>query len=252
MSTVISGLIVVAFAAFVGFLGLLIKVRFFPVKEEEEREDVAGYVTMMVGVMFALILALALVSVWENRDSAEGHVATEASTLHEISLLGASMLPADEQKIQSAASAYADYVVHTEFPAMRSGKETGDTGWQLLSTLRTDFLNADVSSPARQAVLSDATTQLSNLADARRGRLDDADKRMPAVLWIGLVLGGVLTVALTFIYGIEQRFAHVGMVMGLAALIGFVLILIYNLDNPFNKGLGTGTEPFTKYFSSGG
>jgi hypothetical protein len=42
------------------------------------------------------------------------------------------------------------------------------------------------------------------------------------------------------------------MVMGLAALIGFVLILIYNLDNPFNKGLGTGTEPFTKYFSSGG
>jgi hypothetical protein len=249
MSNVISGLIVVAVAGLIGGLGLLVRVKVFPGKEDEEREDVAGYVTMMVGVMFALILALALVSVWEDKDSAEGHVATEASSLNETYLLSASMLPADQEKIQTAATAYADYVVHTEWPAMRSGKEVGDNGWQLLATLRTSVLNADVATPARQAVLSDATTQLSNLADARRGRLDDADKRMPSVLWVGLILGGVLTVALTFIYGIEQRFTHIGMVMGLAALIGFMLLLIYNLDNPFNQGVGANTAPFTRYFS---
>lgn len=249
MSNVVSGLIVVAVAGLIGAAGLLVRFRVFPAKEDEEREDVAGYVTMMVGVMFALILALALVSVWEDKDSAEGHVATEASSLHEISLLGASMLPADQQRIQAASSAYAGYVVHTEWPAMRSGKEVGDTGWDLLTDLRTTFLASDVASPARQAVLSDATTQLSNLADARRGRLEDAEKRMPSFLWIGLVLGGLLTVTLTFIYGIEQRFTHVGMVMGLAALIGFMLILIYNLDNPFNPGIGTDSAPFTRYFS---
>lgn len=248
MSNVISGLIVVAVAGLIGGLGLLVRLRMFPGKEDEEREDVAGYVTMMVGVMFALILALALVSVWEDKDSAEGHVTAEASSLNETYLLAASMLPADKVKIQAAAEAYAGYVVHTEWPAMRGGKEIDDTGWQLLSGLRTSFLNANVGSPARQAVLSDATTQLSNLADARRGRLDDADKRMPSVLWVGLVLGGLLTVALTFIYGIEQRFTHIGMVMGLAALIGFMLILIYNLDNPFHAGLGTDPAPFTRDF----
>jgi len=249
MSNVISGLIVVAVAGLIGALGLLVRVKVFPGREDEEREDVAGYVTMMVGVMFALILALALVSVWEDRDSAEGHTATEASSLHETYLLGASMLPADQQKIQAAATAYADHVVHTEWPAMRAGKEVGDTGWQLLTDLRTSFLNADVATPARAAVLSDASTQLSTLADARRGRLEDAEKRMPSILWIGLVLGGLLTVALTFIYGIEQRFTHIGMVMGLAALIGFVLLLIYNLDNPFSKGTGADSGAFTRYFS---
>ena len=249
MSNVISGLIVVAVAGLIGAAALVVRVKVFPGKEDEEREDVAGYVTMMVGVIFALILALALVSVWEDRDSADGHVATEASSLHETYLLGASMLPADQQKIQAAATAYADYVVHTEWPAMRAEKEIGDTGWQLLSNLRSTFLSADVSTPARQAVLSDATTQLSTIADARRGRLEDAEKRMPSVLWIGLILGGLLTVALTFIYGIEQRFTHVGMVMGLAALIGFIFILIYNLDNPFNPGTGANSASFTRYFS---
>jgi len=248
MSNVISGLIVVAVAGLIGAIGFLVRVRVFPAKEDEEREDVAGYVTMMVGVMFALILALALVSVWEDKDSAEGHVATEASSLHETYLLSASLLPADAAKVQAAAKAYSDYVVHTEWPEMRSGKEIGEEGWQLLTDLRSDFLASDFGSPARQAVLSDTTTQLSNLADARRGRVDDSEKRMPSILWVGLVLGGVLTVALTFIYGIEQRFTHVGMVMGLAAMIGFVLILIYNLDNPFNKGIGPDPDTFSRYF----
>jgi hypothetical protein len=246
MSNVVSGLIVVAFAALVGFLGLLVKVRYFPVKEEEDREDVAGYVTMVIGVMYALVLALSLVAVWENKDSAEGHVSTESSSLHEVYLLGGTMLPADRQRVQTAATAYAHHVVSNEWPAMRNGKEVGETGWDLLTDLRTAVLSSEAATTARQDVLSDATTQLSTLADARRGRLDDAGKRMPPLLWIGLVLGGVLTIGLTFAYGIEQRFTHIGMVMGMVAMIGFMLILIYNLENPFNHGLGADPEPFKR------
>ncbi|GAA2064677.1 hypothetical protein GCM10009839_90290 [Catenulispora yoronensis] len=248
MSNIVSGLIVVAFAALIGFMGLVVKVRFFPVKEEEEREDVAGYVTMVVGVIYALILALALVAVWENKDSAEGHVATESSALHELYLLGATMAPADQQRVQTAATAYEEYVVNTEWPKLRNGDEIDNTGWTLLTTLRTAVLTSDTGTTARQDVLSDATTQLSTLADARRGRLDDATKRMPPVLWIGLILGGILTIGLTFAYGIEQRFTHIGMVMGMVALIGFMLILIYNLENPFNHGLGADPEPFKRLF----
>lgn len=249
MSNVVSGLIVVAIAALVGFLGLVVRVRYFPGKEEDEPEDVAGYVTMVVGVIYALILALALVAVWESKDSAEGHVATESSSLHEIYQLSAALLPADQQKIQAAATAYAHHVVTDEWPAMRSGKEVGDAGWDLLTDLRTAVLASDVAnSPARQDVLSDATTQLSTLADARRGRLEDAEKRMAPLLWVGLILGGLLTIGLTFVYGIEQRFTHIGMVMGMVALIGFMLILIYNLENPFNRGLGADPTAFKRYF----
>jgi len=71
---------------------------------------------------------------------------------------------------------------------------------------------------------------------------------MAPVLWIGLILGGILTIGLTFVYGIEQRFTHIGMVMGMVAMIGFMLILIYNLENPFNHGLGADSEPFKRLF----
>ncbi len=248
MSNVVSGLIVVAIAALVGAAGLLLKVRLFPKREDEESEDVTGYATMMVSVVFALVLGLSLVSVWENKDSAGSHVSAESSSLHEISLLATALLPDDQHRIQDAATTYAHYVVGTEWPAMRAGHEVGEEGWQLLGDLRTAFLSSDFAAPARVAVLSDATTQLSTLADARRGRLEDAERRMPGVLWIGLVLGGLLTAAMTFAYGVEQRFQHLGMVMGLVAMIGFILILIYSLDNPFHRGLGTDPKAFTRYF----
>ncbi|NUR26125.1 MAG: DUF4239 domain-containing protein [Catenulispora sp.] len=248
MSNVVSGLIVVAFAVLVGFLGLLVKLRYFPVREEEEREDVSGYVTTVVGMIYALILALSLVAVWENKDSAEGHVSTESSALHEVYLLGGTMPPADKERVQSAATAYAHHVVDAEWPAMRKGKKVDETGWDLLADLRTTVLSSDATGAARQDVLSDATTQLSTLSDARRGRLNDSDKRMAPVLWIGLILGGILTIGLTFVYGIEQRFTHIGMVMGMVAMIGFMLILIYNLENPFNHGLGADSEPFKRLF----
>src|SRR4051794_29503739 len=137
MSNVVSGLLVVAIAALVGAAGLLLKVRLFPRREDEESEDVTGYVTMIVSLVFALILGLSLVSVWEGKDSASSHVSAEASSLHEISLLATALLPADQHKIQDAATAYAHYVADTEWPAMRNGHEVGDTGWELLADLRT-------------------------------------------------------------------------------------------------------------------
>src|SRR2546423_9077327 len=111
MSNVVSGLIVVAIAALVGGAGLRLKVRLFPKREDEESEDVTGYATMMVSVVFALVLGLSLVSVWENKDSAGSHVSAESSSLHEISLLATALLPDDQHRIQDAATTYAHYVV---------------------------------------------------------------------------------------------------------------------------------------------
>lgn len=59
---------------------VLVKHRFWPLgPDEEPREDVAEYISMMVGVLYALVLGLALVSVWDTHSSAEDHTAAEAS-----------------------------------------------------------------------------------------------------------------------------------------------------------------------------
>ena len=50
-----------------------------------ETPDVIEYLTMMVGVVYAIVLGLAIAGVWEARSAAEDTVRTEAQALHEVS-----------------------------------------------------------------------------------------------------------------------------------------------------------------------
>jgi Protein of unknown function (DUF4239) len=252
MTSVTTGLIVILVAASVGALAHQTRMRLFPAhtSEDEAERDISEYVTMMVGVFYALIVGLSLVAVWENRDNAEQRVHTEASSLQEVYQLADSLPAPARAKIQADATTYADYVVRTEWPLMDQQKPLGEKGWTLLDNLRSDVSSYTPTTSAQNNVASDAVGQLSTLADARRGREAAAADRMPGLLWVGLILGGVLTVALTFVYGLKQHLSHIAMIMGLTALIGFMMILIFNLDNPFNQGLGASSAAFTDLFPS--
>jgi hypothetical protein len=251
VTDVVTGVVVSLAASTVGALGHQARTRLFPWRGEEEQEKgITEYVTMMVGVFYALVVGLALVSVWENRDDAELRVHTEASSLQEVYQLADSLPQPTRGRIQADAAGYADYVVRVEWPLMDDQKPLGEKGWTLLDNLRTAVTSYTPVTNAEDNVASDAVNQLSTLSDARRAREAVSEDRMPALLWVGLVLGGALTVALTFVYGMKQHISHVAMIMGLTGMIGFLMILIFNLDNPFNQGLGASSDAFTELFPS--
>lgn len=68
------------------------------------------------------------------------------------------------------------------------------------------------------------------------------------MLWTGLIIGGALTLAFMFLFGIRQSTTHVVMVMGLAGFIAFTVLLIHQLDSPFGPVLGATPDAFTRYF----
>ncbi|WP_329124787.1 bestrophin-like domain [Streptomyces sp. NBC_01465] len=228
---------------------VLIKHRFWPLgPDDEPREDVAEYISMMVGVLYALVLGLALVSVWDMHSSAEDHTAAEASAAHQIHLLAAGLPAGEADRMRGAIGEYVHHVTATEWPAMTRGAALDTTGWQILDRVRaTGAVPADAT-PAQQATGQETLAQLSVLDDARRGRESDAEDRLAPVIWFGLIVGGVLTIAFMFMFGVQRSFTHVVMVMGLSALITFTVLLIHQLESPFNGLLAVEPEAFTRYF----
>ncbi|MEU4352945.1 hypothetical protein [Streptomyces sp. NPDC023838] len=219
-----------------------------PSPDEEPREDVAEYISMMVGVLYALVLGLALVSVWETSSSASSHVQAEASALHETYLL-AEALPADERaRARTLSEQYAHHVVTTEWPRMTAGGGLGPEGWTMLNQLRVSSRLPATATPTQQIAAQELLSQLGTLDEARRGRETDAQSSLSPVLWLGLIMGGVLTIAFMFMFGIRHNFTHIVMVMGLAGLITFLVLLIRELDAPFGDVLGTDATAFTRYF----
>ncbi|NGO75663.1 DUF4239 domain-containing protein [Streptomyces sp. YC504] len=228
---------------------VLVKHRFWPLgPDDEPREDVAEYISMMVGVLYALILGLALVSVWDSHSTAEDHTAAEASAAHQIHLLADGLAPSQAGALRDRIEAYARHVTEAEWPVMARGEQPDDTGWHLLHDVRAAAQLPVDATPAQQVAGLETLGRLGTLDDARRGRESDAGESLSPVIWLGLIVGGLLTVAFMFMFGVKRSFTHVVMVMGLSALITFTVLLIYQLDSPFKGLFAVGPDAFTRYF----
>ncbi|MDV9193211.1 hypothetical protein R6L23_34220 [Streptomyces sp. SR27] len=242
-------LVVVLGVALVAALAVVAKTRLFPVGEDEEpREDVAEYIAMMVSVLYAIVLGLCLVSVWDTRSAAADNVQAEAGALHQTYLL-ADALPADRrQPLRDAARTYADHVVDVEWPVMEAREPLDASGWRLLEQLRKAGEVSDSANVPEQIAAQEVLAQLGYVDDARRGREAAAQERLSPVLWAGLLIGGTLTLAFMFLFGISRSTTHVVMVMGLAGFIAFTVLLIHQLDSPFGETLGATPDAFVRYF----
>ncbi|MER7947468.1 hypothetical protein ABTY59_08790 [Streptomyces sp. NPDC096079] len=242
-------LVVTLGVAFVAALAVVAKTRLFPVDEHEEpREDVAEYIAMMVSVLYAVVLGLCLVSVWDTRTDAADNVQAEASALHQTYLLADALPAAQRQPLRAAARTYADHVVGVEWPAMAEREPLDRSGWLLLAEVRKAGEVGDSARVPEQIAAQEVLAQLGYVDDARRGREAAAQERLSPVLWTGLLIGGALTLAFMFLFGIKRSTTHVVMVMGLSGFIAFTVLLIHQLDSPFGTTLGATPDAFTRYF----
>ncbi|MFD3517609.1 DUF4239 domain-containing protein [Streptomyces sp. NPDC058657] len=227
---------------------VLVRHRFWPSPEGEAREDVAEYIAMMVGVLYALLLGLSMVFVWEARSSATEHVQIEASAAHEIYQLAGDLPPADGARLRESVSRYVRHTARVELPALAEGRALGEEGWQHLHRVRAANRAPAGSDAVQTAAVQEVLAQLSVLDDARRGRESDARNSLSPVLWFGLLVGGALTIAFMFLFGIRRSATHLVMVMGLTGLITLTIVLIYQLNQPFTGLMAVDVSAFGRYF----
>jgi hypothetical protein len=97
---------------------------------------------------------------------------------------------------------------------------------------------------AEEQLYATGLEQIAELNDARRMRLVAAEESIPGVLWAVLIFGGVAAIGFTYLFGMENTWAHRLMVVTLAAVIGLVLFTIGALEHPFSGGARIGTGAF--------
>ncbi|MEU6174143.1 DUF4239 domain-containing protein [Streptantibioticus parmotrematis] len=251
MSHLLSTVAIVAGGALVAAVCVILKHRFFPLKADEEpSDDVAEYISMMIGVIYALVLGLALVSVWDTHSNAESDISTEAGALHQVYLLSDALPPAGQQEIRTTVDAYAHQVTAVEWPRMARHESLGPAGWQLLDKLRDTYETAPAANAtsAQQNAGQEAISQLSTLDQARRGRASDAQSSLSDVLWAGMFVGGILTLAFMFVFGVQRSGSHLVMAMVLGGFMVFLILLIQQLNQPFSGVFAVGKTDFTSYF----
>jgi hypothetical protein len=231
--------------------GLELVERLVPTASRQPHNDVAGFIYAALGVIYAVLLALVVIAVWEEYGAASETVEQEANALAEIAWLAHRLPEPEGSHIQELCRSYAEEVLHKEWPLMEQGQapvmtETQWTpaGWTLIDDIRANLQEFQPRTPADEQLYAEGLDQVQRLADARRMRLVAAEEGIPAVLWAVLIFGGIVAVGFTYLFGLENTWAHRLMVVTLAAVIGLVLFTIGAMEHPFSGGARIGTEAF--------
>ncbi|MBA4863991.1 DUF4239 domain-containing protein [Streptomyces sp. PSKA54] len=216
--------------------------------DPSETPDVIEYITMMIGVVYAIVLGLAIAGVWEARGAAQDHVRAEAQALHEISER-VRVYPDDvRDRIRADVDAYVGHVVTTEWDTMAGSGELTARGTALLDRLRHDVTDHEPANDFEAQAYQPLLDQVAAADNARGARADSAGATMPGVVWFGLITGGVVTIGMVFALQIRRSPRELILAGLFSALIAFLLFLIWDFDAPYGRGIPATAEPFHALF----
>jgi hypothetical protein len=250
LHTLVYGVLVVGGVCLLALAGFEVVHRLVPASSRQRHNDVAGFIYAALGVIYAVILALVVIAVWEEYGAASDTVEREAKAADIFWL--ADQLPEPRgTHLQELVRSYAQEVVEHEWPLMAQGRaplmtqERGTpAGWTIIDDIRQNIQGFEPRTKAEEQLYAEGLDQVDTLSDARRMRLVAAEEGVPAVLWSVLAFGGIAAVGFTYLFGLESTWAHRLMVATLAAVIGLVLFTVGALEYPFSGGARIGPGAF--------
>ena len=137
-----------------------------------------------------------------------------------------------------ALDAYAQHVVDVEWPAMALGQfgPTLETAhdrdlWQAVN-------DAGTRAADRHPTYEASLEQLDDLDVARRNRVLLGEDAVPQPMTLTLIIGAVVTVGFSYLFAVDDGWMHGLMTAALATLVALLLLLEYQLETPYRRGLG--------------
>lgn len=174
--------LLIAMAAVCAVVVSVVVLRHRRISEDDdpsETPDVIEYMVMMIGVIYAIVLGLAIAGVWEGMGGAQADVLAETQALHEVKAR-VQVYPAGvRDKVRADVDAYAAFVADKEWSYMRDHGELSPRGTELLNQVRTDVTTfdpkSDLAAQAYQPVVDEvAAADTARASRGQNSRLDDA------------------------------------------------------------------------------
>jgi hypothetical protein len=198
----------------------------------ENANAVSSTVFQLAGVLYAVLVAFVVVVVWEQFGDAEDASSLEAGAIADL-LRDSAALPAESRvAVQQSLIAYTRNVIDDEFPRMRRGETIDEQSDELADVWET-YLTVQPESRNEIAFFDHAIVRLNDLSANRKMRVSTGEASVPGELWVLLLGGGGVVMTFTFLFGTRDLLVHALAVGLTAALLGFVMYLIFALEHPY-------------------
>ncbi len=228
----LSGILLVGLMTLLAMIGPVAIRRRVALDRLRTNNEVAGFKFATVGVLYAVLLAFAVIVVWEKFNEADNNVAQEAGAAATIYRLSNGIGAEPGSALRDRVTNYLKVAIADDWPAMERGKGS-PVVTRALNDVYAALLGFKPDDGRGTALLAEILHQLDLVTQARRARVVMASGIVPGVVWLVLFGGAVVTIGFTFFFGTENIRAQTIMTGALAILIFSGLLIIIAIDHPF-------------------
>lgn len=211
---------------------LLLMRRFWPTSQRREHNEIIGWQVSVLGTTYAVIMGFMLYAVWTAFNSAEMTADSEANSLVNVYRLSEGLAPGDRDQIQKLSREYADAMIDEEWPAMHHGSLSLHAHL-IVQRLWAATMQAKPASLGEQTSWNHVLSELTNMTEYRRLRELQSKSKLPGILWVVLIIGGVITTMSSCLFGTDNFKLHAIQVFSLSLLLALALVAIADIDRPF-------------------
>ncbi|PQE00732.1 hypothetical protein CYL16_08280 [Mycobacterium sp. EPG1] len=209
----------------------------------ENNNAVSGSVFQLGGVLYAVLVGFVVVVVWEQFSDAEDASGMEAAAVADLLRDSEALPAASRPAVEASLIHYTRFVIDEEFPRMDGGEYVPEQSGELHDVWLA-YLAVEPQTRNEIAFFDHAIVRLNDLGAARKMRVSSSEAYVPGELWVLLIGGGGVMMAFTFLFGTRDVLVH-SLAVGLtAALLAFVLYLIFALEHPYVGALSVHPTAF--------
>jgi FtsH-binding integral membrane protein len=223
-------ILIATLAAALGFMALLN--RLWTQERRSVNNDLIGWQLTIVGTTYAVILGFMLYTVWTAYGEAQANVDLEANSLRDLYRTAEGLPEPQRTQFKQYAQAYAKAVIDQDWPEMADGKVPegshliDEAMWKTAMTIKP-------SSQTEIIFTNQLLSQLTTLTEHRRTRMLQAVYSLPAIFWVVLIVGAIVTVLSAATFGARNTGLHAFQVLSFTLLVTLVLLAIGDVNLPF-------------------
>jgi len=223
-----SGILLVALPTVLAMCGPVLIRKRIALEKLTTNNEIAGFKFATVGVIYAVLLAFAVIVVWERFSDGES-AAGAAATFYRLNWASTP----DAASARAAMTKYLAIASEQGWAAMERERES-DEATRALNDVYAATTKLAKEGSIPPPLVSAMFQQLDTMTYARRTRLHLSSGIVPPVLWVVLFSGAALTIAFTFFFATENLSAQVMMTGILSVIVLMGLWVIVTIDHPFS------------------
>jgi hypothetical protein len=190
-----------------------------------------------------LALGLIAVATWGNFTAVDGLVSKEAANLAALYRDLDGYPPPLRCRLERALADYTRSIIDQEWPAHRRG-DVLDDGARRLEDFENAVMTFEPTHEREKITHAAVVRSLEAAVEQRDLRTQAVTTGLPAALWAVVLVGAAISIAMTYLFWIENRALHAVLVGSLATSIALLIFLTAAMDNPFRGEFSVSADAY--------